>query len=494
MKKKFLFFIDLVMSQFGLSYQLQQKLDSDFFAIIDTPNNPKEMFLNQRIVNFKKTWFFHDQIKRSKEKIDFEYLENFEEKYNIDLWKLVINERHFYKFNKFYKFTTNEILKILEQECKFFECLINEIKPDYLLINEPSLHYQKLLVELCKAKEIKIFCLCISKFENTTIIVENTDTFDLPQNLDLMNLEKTERVEKNYSNFNKLNKNWTDNRTYGGLNKLKALKDYILISDSKNVESNFTYYGRKKHKVILNTILFYINRQIRYNFLQKKSKKNIDLTIPFVYFPLGIDDDIALLHEAPLFTDQVEIIKHVAKSLPIDHKLFVKEHSQAVFRGWKPIKQYQDIIDMPNVSLIHPSFSAKELIKNCNLLVTIRGSSSLEAAYENKPSIIFGTMPHDMLPSVYKINSLKELPELIKTALNTKIDSSYIKKYNKLIKGKIVNFYWDELEILRNKEFFSGNILSDVKFKESKVKEFFKKTDSMFKILSDAHLEKMKSN
>ena len=69
-------------------------------------------------------------LKKPLEKPDLEYLSNFEKKYDIDLWKLAINERHFYKHNKFYKITTNHILKILEQECRLFENILDEIKPE----------------------------------------------------------------------------------------------------------------------------------------------------------------------------------------------------------------------------------------------------------------------------------------------------------------------------------------------------------------------------
>ena len=493
MKKKFLFWVDIVMIHFGLAYQLQQKLDDDFFAIIDTPNNPKKMFLNQKIVNFQKTWFFHDHIKKSIEKPDLEYLANFEKKYHINLWKLAINERHFYKFNRFYKFTANEILKFLEQECKLFEYILDEIKPDYFLTNDPPYHHQKLMMDLCKSKGIKILCLCISRFEASTIIVENSTTFDLPQNLDLVELNESEKskVEKKEYDFNKTNIKWVSKRNYSTLDKLKAMKDYILLSDSENTQSNFTYYGRSKHRVIFDTLLFYIKRQQRYRYLQNNSKKKVNLNVPFVYFPLGIDDDLAILHYAPFFTNQIEVIRHIAKSIPIDHVVFVKEHIHAKFRGWKDIKQYQEIKDIPNVVLIHPSYSSKELVKNSNLVTTITGSSSLEAAYENKPSIVFDDIPHDILPSVYKVRSLKELPELIRTVLNTPIDPSYIKKYDKLIRERKVDFNWVDMEILRNKQFYSGNILSDVEYPENKVKEFFKNNKAMYKILSDAHLEKI---
>jgi len=495
MKKKYLFWVDIFMAHFGLAYQLQQKLDADFFAIIDTPNKPKKMFQNQKLVNFKKKWFFHDHIKKSVGNPNLKYLEEFEKKYQINLWKLAINERHFYKFNKFYKFSKNEILKFLEQECKLFENILDEIKPDYIILNEPPFHHQKLLMELCRARGIEILCLCISRFEASTIIAQNNATFDLPQNLDLIKLNELGtselEIKEKDTDYNKSNLEWAKDRKFSTVGKLKALIDYILFSDSKNIQTNYTYYGRKKYKVILDTISFYFRREKRYRYLQNNSKKNVDLDIPFVYFPLALDDDQALLNDAPLFTNQIEVIRHIAKSIPVNHQIYVKDHFFAGFRGWKETKQYQEISELPNVVLIHPTYSSKELIKNCDIVISVRGSSSLEAAYENKPSIIFDSIPHDILPSVYKVKSITELPKLIKTALSTPIDPIYIKKYDKLIKERIIDFNWSDMEILRNEQFYSGNILSDVEYPESKVKEFFEENKIMFQKLADAHLKKI---
>jgi len=494
MKEKFLFWIDIVMAHFGLAYQLQQKLDADFFAIIDTPNKPKKMFENQKIVEFQKTWFFHDYIKKVIEKPDLEYLSNFEKKYEINLWNLTINERHFYKHNKFYKFTTNQILKILEQECKLFESILDEIKPNYLLINEPPFHYQKLIIELCKAKKIKVLSLCISRFETSTIVVEDRTTFDLPKNLDLVDFDLSlkQKIDNEEGNYNKLNKTWDKNRTYTVSNQLKALKDYIFISDSKNTQTNFTYYGREKYKVILETIALHFRRKSRYNYFKKNTEKIVNLNIPFVYFPLNIDDDTALLNDAPLFTDQVEVVKHVAKSIPINFKIYVKDHIHAHFRGWRDIKQYEEIKSIQNVVLIHPSYSSQKLIKNCKIVISVNsGGSTTEATYQNKPVIVFADQPIEIVPSVYKVNSLKKLHELIKIALETPVNPEYVKKYDQLIQKRKINFNWDELEILRNKQFYSGNILSDVEYPESKVKEFFENNKKIFKILSDSYIEKI---
>jgi hypothetical protein len=71
-------------------------------------------------------WFFHDHIKKTQQLPDLDYLKNFEKKYQINLWKLALNERFFYMHNRFYQFTKQEILSILEQESKLFETVLDE--------------------------------------------------------------------------------------------------------------------------------------------------------------------------------------------------------------------------------------------------------------------------------------------------------------------------------------------------------------------------------
>jgi hypothetical protein len=410
MKKKLLFWVNGFMLHFGLAYYLQQKLDDDFYSIIDIPNNPKKMFLNQRLVKFQKTWYFHDHIKKTSLKPDLEYLSSFEKKYQLDLWKLAINERHFYRFNRFYKFTTNEILQFLEQECRLFEQILDEVRPDYFLTYDPPFHHQKLMLDMCKARGIKVLCMYFARVGGKSIIAEDGNTLDLPQNLDMVELSEAEKIaiEKNSlrqtqenSDYSRVTKDYKTERGASASDKLKALTDYILLSDSKNAQSNFTYYGRNKLKVILDSISLTIKRKSRSRFMHNNLKKTVDLDVPFVYFPMNIEEELSILHYSPFFTNQIEIIRHVAKSLPIDHKLYVKEHIFAEFRGWHTKHEYQEIMDIPNVTLIHPSYSSEKLIKHSKLVITIRGTASFDAVLQNKPSIVFANVPFSILPSVY---------------------------------------------------------------------------------------------
>jgi len=490
MKKRLLFWTNVFMLHFGLAYYLQQKIDAEFYAIIDVPNKPKKMFQNQNLVDFQKTWYFHDQIIKTQQKPDLEYLSKFEEKYKINLWKLAINERFFYRFNRFYKFSTDEILQILEQECKLFEQILDETKPDYFLIYDPPFHYQKLLLEICKVRNIKVLCIYFARIGGKSVIAEDGGTFDFPKKIEFNKL-KNGSEKANEMSYTVLTKKYKNDRGSSSSDKVKAFFDYILYSDSQNTKSNFTYYGRSKPKVILDTISLSIKRKIRARFMIKKLESSPDLNIPYVYFAMNIEEELSVLHYAPFFTNQIEIIRHLAKSIPIDHKLYVKDHPFAVFRGWHEIKEYQEIMEIPNVELIHPSFSSEDLIKQSKLVVTVRGTASFGAAENNIPSLVFGDIPFSILPSVYKVDALIDIPQVIKTALKITVNSEDVQKYIDMINAKSINFDMMNFEVKRNRHFYSGNILSDVDISENSVKEFFDNNKKYFQPLIDAHLSKI---
>ena len=62
----------------------------------------------------------------------------------------------------------------------------------------------------------------------------------------------------------------------------------------------------------------------------------------------------------------------------------------------------------------------------------------------------------NIIPSIYKVESIIKLHELIKKALKTPVNPENIKKYDQLIRNKKINFSWTALEILRNEQFYSG--------------------------------------
>ena len=159
---------------FGIVKALKDNYDCELFAIIDVDDKPKKFFEKQKLVKFEKIWYYREHVSLDTKNPDMNYLKSFEEKYRINLWNLAYSERFFYKYN-LYNFNHEQINSILEQECKLFENVIDEVKPDFLIIGTTDLHHNHLLSELCKAKNVKVLMLGGSRFGYRELICEEND-------------------------------------------------------------------------------------------------------------------------------------------------------------------------------------------------------------------------------------------------------------------------------------------------------------------------------
>ncbi|NWJ90764.1 hypothetical protein HX856_06000, partial [Marine Group I thaumarchaeote] len=178
MSNRVLFWLDAEPTAFCIAYYLKKIHDTDFFTLVDVTNRQKSFFKNQKLVEFKKTWFYHDVINQ-KIKSEPDYLKSFEKKYNIDLWQLAKNDRIFIDdYNTFYKFSDHEISEIMEKECKLFEEILDEIKPNFFITTETAMRPHHLFYLLCKKKGIRVLMLNAANWGNHCYISENYHKLD----------------------------------------------------------------------------------------------------------------------------------------------------------------------------------------------------------------------------------------------------------------------------------------------------------------------------
>jgi len=495
MNKKILFWVDVDSLFLFIAHVFNNNTNAQLYSIYDVPDKTKKFFENQTLVNFKKKWFFHDQIKDNNKKHDLKYLSNIEKKYGINLWKLAINERFFYRFNRFYKFSTDEILSVLEQECKFFEKILDEVKPECLIMLDPPAHHSKLLHDMSKSRGVTTLSMYTSRIGPTSIV--HTDYMCNFEKL----YDKSEGIvtdfeilqqKWNSSNYPNVVKNYIDKKVDdGGFKQIFTLNNYLLHSSSSNKETHYTYYGRTKSKVVKDTLDFKLKKQSRKKFIDKNLTKVPDLNSKYIYFSLADEEEMNILHYAPFYTNQIEAIRHVAKSIPMGYKLYVKEHPGRGIRGWRTIEDYNELLDIPNVSLIHPSVKSETIYKNCSLVITLRGTSGLEAAFYGIPSVVFGDISYSILPSVYKVEDLSQLYELICLALDTKVNPLDVDKFFNLVTKNSVAFTELDYLSLLYTEFFHGGKLVDVAISEEKMKSFFKKNQEYIEIIANEFIKKV---
>jgi len=499
MVPKIFFWIDSLYVHFFIAKALQENLDCKLFGCYDVTDKPTKYFKKQKLVDFEKVWFYHEQIKKTNDKPDLEYLKNFEKKYKINLWKIAFNDRFFNRYNQFYKFSNEEISLILEQECKFFELILDEVKPDFLICYLTHQQHNHIFYELCKSKGIQILLLTPAHIGGDKWILsdvwekflplddhsERDGTFSESKKIDPKEylLERRERrtaqiMDKKFNNSQ--------------IQYMKAGLKYIFSSNT-NPKTHYTYYGRSKTKVVLEMLQYEIRRKLRYSFMDKNLKRNLDFQSPFIYFPLHQEIESNVLIRAPFHINQVEVVKHIAQSIPLGYTLAVKDHKNMSVRGWRSISDNKEIMELPNVELLHPEIDSNDIFPKCSLVISIGGSSSIEAAFFNKPSISFRELGHYKLPSISVVTSMPELENAIKKSLKTPVNTDDVKKF--LEKTNSISFDFNYFEIMVNfyeKNNFNG-YLADTEFLEKNVNEFYDVNKKKFESCAFAHIKKINS-
>jgi len=494
MTSKIIYYQDVFLLHFAISEYLQKNFDCKQFALIDTTDKVREFFENQLIVKFEKEWYLHDHIKIDPTKLDMKFLTNFEEKYSLDLWKLSLNERHFYRFNKFYRFTDEEILSIVEQECKLFESILDEVKPDFFIMFQPSLRPEFLFYELCVKKNIKPLIINPSLLGYRTYISKDIGNIDYT--------EETKSIKSKNRSFGELRKYREQFNLNRQINEyvedfgddknslMNAGFEFLFKSDNSNIKTHYTYKGRTKSKVLSDGISSRIlKRKNRDFFINKNLQKYIE-NEKFVYFPLQVDPDRNVLLGTPLFTNQIETIRQIVKSLPINYKLYVKEHP-GQRREWREIGFYKEILEIPNVKLLHPSVPSEEILKKCELIITTGSSSGFEGLFFEKPSIVFGDVIYNKLPCVTRIRDYSYLREAIRDSLIMTVNSDDLDKFITFLEVTSFDFDLFGYFFIEAKEFFHDAILKDVNIPEEQMRKFLTKNENMFKIISEKLIEEM---
>ena len=494
MKPKLMFWIDMQFHYFGLAKSLQEMFDCELFTIIECTDKPKKFFKEQKIVNFKKFWFYHDYIKDINQKPDLEYLKSIEKKYGINLWLIAFNDRIFNHMNEFYDFSTNQIFSILEQECKFYEKILNEIKPDFMLMPPTHQQHNHIFYEMCRAKGIHVLIGSQTRLGMRILLSDKMDPmYPLPS---LSSFEKGELIvdpikyleTTNNSQVNKIFNNvfLSSKKKFG-----KAAWNFLLTENS-NIKTHYSYYGRNKIKVLDKRVSLELKSKRRESFMNKNLKNKVQTKSPFIYYPLHQEIERALLLGAPFYLNQFELIKNIAKSLPIGYKLIVKDHPLMRLRGWRSISEMKKIMKIQSVELLHPKSNSFELIKKSNLVFTINGSASIEAAIYQKPSIILADTGPFQLPSMYKVNSFNELPIAIRTCLDKKVKRDDVIRYINAIEKNSIIFEDQKIMLKFHDLFYDGGFLANKELPVEKIKLFLEQYKTNFDNFAVFHVKAIK--
>lgn len=111
---------------------------------------------------------------------------------------------------------------------------------------------------------------------------------------------------------------------------------------------------------------------------------------PFVLYTMHKQPEASIDVLGSYFSNQFELIKAMARSIPVTHDLYVKEHSNAM--GDRSISFYKKLRRIPAVRVINPYADSHLLVKHADLAISVSGTICYEAGLLGIPAMTVSPM------------------------------------------------------------------------------------------------------
>ncbi len=230
------------------------------------------------------------------------------------------------------------------------------------------------------------------------------------------------------------------------INEMSSWISRILESSKKNKQFNVVVkriirkiwghlYWRilKKQPTnysLLSEIRYLIRTYSKVNFLSSNKLEDFRKIKhkKYIFYPLQVEPERNLQGNSPEFFNQTEAILLLARHLPLDMYLVIREHIPAA-----PVRSnsfYDQLrLDFPNVFFVNSKTTGIEIIKESYAVATINSSAGIEGAIMGKPVISFSNHnPYNFLKHVF----VTQTDSQVKSAIN----KIYHKRIN-LIKARV---------------------------------------------------------
>lgn len=155
---------------------------------------------------------------------------------------------------------------------------------------------------------------------------------------------------------------------------------------------------------------FYLRHLCRYDDLDQISGR-------IAYYPLHVQPESSIDVLGSYFSDQLNLIKNIRRSLPFDVTLVVKEHPN--FLGIKKISFFRALRRIPNVKLVRHDVSSFDIYKRSAIIFTVSGTPAMEAGMMGIPAVVFCDMYYNGLSSIHLCTDLTKMRELVDRLLGS---------------------------------------------------------------------------
>jgi len=340
-----------------------------------------------------------------------------EERYG-DYWPRGLMLSDFHIFDLRY----DRLLKLLVGHFRFFEDFVNRERPDCVLSERRSILSTSVAWTVCKREGIQL--LSYIPFHIQRRFYLSSHQLGIPEEIgreyarlsrEGLSSAEAERATRYLCSFMERPQKYLDAIYWGRQPKLRwsaihrfvvELFDFSLRDARYYVEENALQKGWRNLKELARYRMYALCDVFEKPVSEEK----------YVLFALASDNECCLHSIAPFtYANQLEVVRQVAWSLPMDCKLYVKEHTSRL--GHRPLSFLQEVKKIPNVRLIGPGVDSFDLLKKCSAVVLLHGSMAWEGLLFGKAVIGIGESWYDFFPGVFRAGDPKDFFGIIREAV-----------------------------------------------------------------------------
>ncbi len=192
---------------------------------------------------------------------------------------------------------------------------------------------------------------------------------------------------------------------------IQAIKSWILkyvkLSHTDRLKDNINYW-------LLTTN---VNAEKLRNLGDYKKRKIFFLRhIPkgetYYYYSFHLEPEATVLYLGDgIYENQVKLIQNIASSIPAGTYLYVKDHPHEY--AYRDVCDYERLMKIPNVRLIHQSIPGKQLVANAKGVFTINGTAGFEALLLGKQVFCMGNSYYSCHDRVNVIRDVRDIRKTV---------------------------------------------------------------------------------
>ena len=383
---------------------LKKKIpDCEFYFENSAPFVNKFLFEQKDI---KYNFVNNKKFEPKKIDIDFQLLKEFESKLNHkSLWRVIATDRSlgsaFLHGAKGYnnKFTSDRdlILKYFTYQLKHIDKMFNEIKPDIFFPAPVMGSIQTIIFnEICKKYNVEYavlngtrlpnICSFSKSYQLDFPLIENSSKKMIEEkfnNFSIKTINSFEEIKKSICSSNTYNKNSKLNKIY--LDNFNQRFFYIFVFSPFELLKYITIGNLRNLKMLLQKkinltkfIKLIFSKPIErisslkqsYFVCHPKHGKVLNNGQKYVFFPLQVQPEYSSNVLGPLWLDSINVIETLAKNIPSDWIVYVKEHPATLSDRLRTKNFYKKIKSIPNVEFAPTNLDAYKIIQNAEIVVT----------------------------------------------------------------------------------------------------------------------------